>query len=60
MKIGGCGPGNEGYMLIQAGVPTICGFGPEGGNPHAANGNWVSSTFVSLTRHAKNGLGLPR
>lgn len=22
----GCGPANEGYMLINAGVPTICGY----------------------------------
>ena len=31
----GAGPANEGYMLIGAGIPTLCGFGPTGGNPHA-------------------------
>lgn len=31
----GAGPGNEGYMLIGAGIPTLCGLGPTGGNPHA-------------------------
>lgn len=27
----------EGYLLIGAGIPIICGFGPPGGNAHAAN-----------------------
>ena len=22
----GCGPANEGYMLISNGIPTICGY----------------------------------
>lgn len=35
--IAGAGPANEGYLLIQAGIPTICGFGPPGGNAHAAD-----------------------
>jgi succinyl-diaminopimelate desuccinylase len=34
------GPANEGYMLIGAGVPTLCGFGPLGGNAHAAD-EWI-------------------
>jgi succinyl-diaminopimelate desuccinylase len=33
--VAGAGPANEGWMLIQAGVPTLCGFGPQGGNAHA-------------------------
>jgi len=33
----GAGPANEGYMLIEAGVPTLCGFGPRGENAHAAD-----------------------
>jgi acetylornithine deacetylase/succinyl-diaminopimelate desuccinylase-like protein len=36
----GCGPANEGYMLIEAGIPTICGFGYVGGSPHAPD-EWV-------------------
>ena len=36
-RIAGAGPANEGYLLIQAGIPTICGFGPPGGNAHAAD-----------------------
>jgi acetylornithine deacetylase/succinyl-diaminopimelate desuccinylase-like protein len=28
--IEGAGPGNEGYMLIGAGIPTLCGFGAPG------------------------------
>jgi succinyl-diaminopimelate desuccinylase len=29
------GPANEGYLLIERGIPTICGFGPLGANAHA-------------------------
>jgi acetylornithine deacetylase/succinyl-diaminopimelate desuccinylase family protein len=29
------GPANEGYLLIERGIPTICGMGPTGGNAHA-------------------------
>jgi acetylornithine deacetylase/succinyl-diaminopimelate desuccinylase-like protein len=36
-EIGGAGPANEGYMFINAGIPTICGFGAEGENAHSAN-----------------------
>jgi acetylornithine deacetylase/succinyl-diaminopimelate desuccinylase-like protein len=39
--IAGAGPANEGYMLIEAGIPTLPGFGPEGGNVHAPD-EWVS------------------
>jgi acetylornithine deacetylase/succinyl-diaminopimelate desuccinylase family protein len=31
------GPANEGYLLIEQGIPTVCGFGPTGENAHAAN-----------------------
>lgn len=31
------GPANEGYLLIERGIPTICGFGPTGNNAHAAD-----------------------
>jgi len=41
VKCEGCGPANEGYMLIGSGIPTICGFGYKGGNPHAPN-EWIS------------------
>ena len=44
----GAGPGNEGYMLIEAGIPTLCGFGPKGGNAHAAD-EWVEITSLSNT-----------
>lgn len=33
----GSGPANEGYMLIQHGIPTIMGYGPYGAHFHAAN-----------------------
>ncbi len=38
--VAAAGPANEGYMLIQAGIPTLCGFGPTGGNAHAPD-EWV-------------------
>jgi succinyl-diaminopimelate desuccinylase len=31
------GPANEGYLLIERSIPTICGFGPTGDNVHAAD-----------------------
>jgi len=48
-EVRGAGPGNEGYMLIGAGIPTLCGFGPIGGNPHAPD-EWVD--IQSLPRTA--------
>ena len=44
----GAGPANEGYMLIDAGIPTLCGFGPTGGNPHAPN-EWVEIDSLPMT-----------
>ena len=44
----GAGPANEGYMLIGAGIPTLCGFGPTGGNPHAPD-EWVEIDSLPLT-----------
>ncbi|MFQ3566610.1 MAG: M20/M25/M40 family metallo-hydrolase [Aggregatilineales bacterium] len=31
------GPANEGYLLIELGIPTVCGMGPAGDNAHAPN-----------------------
>ncbi|MFN8527212.1 MAG: M20/M25/M40 family metallo-hydrolase [Anaerolineae bacterium] len=31
------GPANEGYLLIERGIPTVCGFGPIGANAHSAD-----------------------
>ena len=47
-EVRGAGPGNEGYMLIGAGIPTLCGFGPIGGNPHAPD-EWVDIESLSKT-----------
>ena len=44
----GAGPANEGYMLIEAGIPTLCGFGPTGGNPHAPD-EWVEIQSLPAT-----------
>lgn len=47
--IGGCGPANEGYMLIKKGIPTICGFGPTGEHAHAINENVdIQSLFETV------------
>lgn len=29
------GPANEGYLLIERGIPTVCGLGPTGANAHS-------------------------
>jgi succinyl-diaminopimelate desuccinylase len=31
------GPANEGYLLIERGIPTVCGFGVTGKNAHAVD-----------------------
>ncbi|MCP4422677.1 MAG: M20 family metallopeptidase [Chloroflexi bacterium] len=46
--IAGAGPANEGYMLIQADIPTLCGFGPSGDNAHAPD-EWVDIASLSTT-----------
>ena len=46
--IAGAGPGNEGYMLIGAGIPTLCGFGATGGNPHAPD-EWILLSSLPTT-----------
>ncbi len=47
-RVAGAGPANEGYMLIQAGIPTLCGFGPTGGNAHAPD-EWVEIESLATT-----------
>jgi acetylornithine deacetylase/succinyl-diaminopimelate desuccinylase-like protein len=44
----GAGPANEGYMLIGAGIPTLCGFGPTGGGAHAPD-EWVDLASLPAT-----------
>jgi acetylornithine deacetylase/succinyl-diaminopimelate desuccinylase-like protein len=46
--VAGAGPANEGYMLIEAGIPTLCGFGPTGDNAHAPD-EWVEIASLSTT-----------
>ncbi len=31
------GPANEGYLLIEHGIPMVCGLGPQGDGAHSAN-----------------------
>jgi succinyl-diaminopimelate desuccinylase len=51
----GAGPANEGYMLIEAGIPTLCGFGPTGGNPHAPD-EWVEIDSLPATLAMYSGI----
>jgi acetylornithine deacetylase/succinyl-diaminopimelate desuccinylase-like protein len=37
LALKGSGPANESYMLVEAGIPTIVGFGPRGEGFHSAN-----------------------
>lgn len=36
-KIAGAGPWNDAWMLVTRDIPTVAGFGPDGGNAHAAD-----------------------
>jgi acetylornithine deacetylase/succinyl-diaminopimelate desuccinylase-like protein len=51
------GPANEGYLLIERDIPTICGLGPSGANAHAVDeyveieGLIQAATIFSLTAH---------
>ena len=47
-KTAGAGPANEGYMLIGAGISTLCGFGATGDNPHAPD-EWVEVNSLPAT-----------
>jgi acetylornithine deacetylase/succinyl-diaminopimelate desuccinylase-like protein len=46
--VAGAGPANEGYMLIEAGIATLCGFGPTGDHAHAPD-EWVEIASLSTT-----------
>ncbi|WP_420629445.1 M20 family metallopeptidase [Candidatus Leptofilum sp.] len=46
--IRGAGPANEGYMLINASIPTLPGFGPTGDNAHAPD-EWVAMDSLMET-----------
>jgi acetylornithine deacetylase/succinyl-diaminopimelate desuccinylase-like protein len=54
---GVAGPANEGYLLIERGIPTICGLGPMGENAHAPdeyvelNGLVDAAAIFALTAH---------
>ncbi len=44
----GAGPANEGYMLVDARIPTLYGFGPSGGNAYAVN-EWMTLSSMGPT-----------
>lgn len=33
----GAGPWNDAWMFLERGIPTVCGYGPDGGNIHGAD-----------------------
>lgn len=43
------GPTNEGYLLIDRGIPTICGFGPDGENFHGIDEYVTIDSLVETT-----------
>lgn len=43
------GPSNEGYLLNDRGIPTICGFGPDGENFHAIDEYVTIDSLVETT-----------
>ncbi len=40
------GPANEGYLLIEHGIPTVCGFGPVGANAHGTDEYVVIDSLI--------------
>ncbi len=40
-RVRGVGPWNDAWMYITRDIPSICGFGPDGGNGHG-QAEWVS------------------
>lgn len=58
-EIRGCGPANEGYLFINKGIPTICGFGVGGDGVHSANESVeIESLFKTLEIYTKAALEL--
>jgi acetylornithine deacetylase/succinyl-diaminopimelate desuccinylase-like protein len=49
------GPANEGYLLVEIGIPTVCGFGPHGAGFHGidehveVNSLTETATIFALT-----------
>lgn len=39
-KVRGVGPWNDAWMFVKRDIPTICGFGPDGGGEHGSD-EWI-------------------
>lgn len=49
-EVRGVGPWSDGWMFMKRDIPTVSGFGPEGGNLHQAN-EWVDlASLKQLTK----------
>ncbi len=46
----GCGPWNDGWMFITRGIPSICGFGPNGAGVHAPDEYVELDSLLDTTR----------
>lgn len=50
----GAGPWNDGWMFINKGIPTVCGFGVNGKNVHAPNEYiYLDSYFETIRIYAR-------
>lgn len=46
-EVRGAGPGNDAHFLIKRDIPTVCGYGPDGGGEHGAS-EWVDLASLKL------------
>lgn len=49
-KIGPAGPWCDAHFLINKGIPTICGFGPDGENQHAINEFVYTDSIIQVCK----------
>ena len=45
LRIEGSGPACDGWMFIQRGIPTVCGYGVNYGGVHGPN-EWIDLTSL--------------
>lgn len=46
----GCGPWNDGWMFMTRGIPTVCGFGPNGSGAHGADEYVELDSLIETTQ----------
>lgn len=50
LEIGSAGPWCDAHFLINNGIPTICGFGPDGENQHATNEFVYTDSIIQVCK----------